>query len=323
VTYLEKNIDLIFKKYTDEELLKDIDSFINGKGKLNKFLNHFFKENIFESIGPRGNLSPMLAMQDDELMDKILSYINSKPKFYIGSEISNVESFFRNGGKWACKVANFDPTNARNIYLKYFNDTDGQINCLDTSAGFGSRMCSVILSGNNYCGIDPNKKLFENLKKCRLFLNNNNYLKDKRLGLYCRGSEEHIIELDNKFDVSFTSPPYFNLENYSTDECQSTANYGDYNKWLENFVVPTIDNTYRYLKIGGYAQINIKNLTYGKKYKLFDDWFSIFESHSGFEFVETYEINHQAQKQYFKNTTYTKEEYAGFKEPVMVFRKNG
>lgn len=320
MNFLEENMSKIFKKYTDEELLKDISNFKTGKGKLNKTLNHFFKENIFESIGPRGNLSPMEAMQNDEIMKKIFEYIESKPNFYTGDKISNVETFFRNGGKWACKVANFDPTNARNIYFKYFDIKDKKINCLDTSAGFGSRMLSVSLSGHSYCGIDPNKKLFEKLKKCKQFLNENKLIEGK-IGLYCRGSEEFIPALESQFDVSFTSPPYFNLEKYSEDFCESTKNYKEYDKWLINFAKPTIENTYRYLKIGGYAQINIKNMTYNKKYKLFDDFYSLFENIPGFSFVETYEINHQAKKQYFKDSTYSKEEYTGFKEPVMVFKK--
>lgn len=42
MSYLTEHKNEIFKKYSTEELLKDIDSFQNGKGKLNKVLNHFF-----------------------------------------------------------------------------------------------------------------------------------------------------------------------------------------------------------------------------------------------------------------------------------------
>ena len=71
MSYLDLHRTEIFKKYSNDELVKDFVSFRDGKGKLNKVLNHFFEELIFECKGPRGNLSPMEALQDDELMDKI------------------------------------------------------------------------------------------------------------------------------------------------------------------------------------------------------------------------------------------------------------
>ena len=39
--YYEKHKNEIFKKYSNEELIKDIDNFKNGKGKLYKDLQHF------------------------------------------------------------------------------------------------------------------------------------------------------------------------------------------------------------------------------------------------------------------------------------------
>lgn len=293
-----------------------------GGGRLTKVLNQFFEECIFEAQAPRGNKSPMEALDNDEDMKFILEYIESKPKFYTGNEIANVKSFFRNAGRLAQKVANFDPKNARDIYTRYFDNIDKPINCLDTSMGFGSRMSSVILTGNNYCGFDPNPKLFDKLCEYREWLKGNNLLKNsQRCGLYKCGSEIHRAELDNTFDVAFTSPPYFNLEKYANDNSASTTHYDNYELWLNEFAKPTIDNTYKYLKVGGYAMINIKNLTRGKKEPLFDDWFRIFSEHDGFELVEVFEIKHQSKKNYTMNCNYSVDKYKGFKEPVMVFRK--
>lgn len=36
----------------------------------------------------------MEALKNDEDMRYILDYVNSKPNFYTGSEVSNVKSFF-------------------------------------------------------------------------------------------------------------------------------------------------------------------------------------------------------------------------------------
>lgn len=323
MSYLTEHRDEIFKKYNTETLIKDIDSYKNGTGRLSKVLNHFFEEEIFKCKAPRGNKSPMEALDNDEDIEYMLSYISTKTNFYTGNEISNIKSFFRNAGKLAQKVANFCPKNARDIYFRYhdINSAD-KINVLDTSMGFGSRMSAVLLSGHNYCGFDPNKSLYNQLKTYLQFLRDNNVISDsQRCGLYCKGSEEFVPQLVDKFDVSFTSPPYFNLEVYSTDEGQSIEKFNEYNTWLEYFVKPTVENTYKYLKVGGYAMINIKNLTRGKKEPLFDDWLRIFNEHSGFEFVEIFEMEHQAKKHYTMNTNYEKEKYTGFKEPIMVFRK--
>lgn len=322
MNYLEEHRNEIFKKYSTEELLKDISNYRDGGGRLYKVLNHFFEECIFECKAPRGNKSPMEALQNEDDMNFILEYVKSKPKFYTGNEISNVKSFFRNGGRIAQKVANFCPKNARDIYFRY-NDINGEtLNILDTSMGFGARMSAVLLSGHNYCGFDPNKKLFKKLIEYKDFLLNNNVIdKKQRCGLYCQGSEIFRPELENMFDVSFTSPPYFNLEKYDSDNSESTKNYNNYEMWLNNFAKPTIENTYKYLKIGGYAMINIKNLTRGHKEPLFDDWLKLFNKQDGFEFVEIFEMKHQSKKNYWMNTNYSKETYQGFKEPVMVFRK--
>ena len=322
MSYLELHESDIFKKYNDEQLLKDIASYRNGNGRLNKVLNHWFEECIY-SCQTKYEKSPIKALQNDTDMEWILNYIKSKPKFYNSdNEITNVKSFFRNGTRIARKVANFCPKNARDIYFRYHDINGERLNCLDTSAGFGSRMSAVLLSRHNYCGFDPNHELQIKLKDYLKWLRVHDVLEPtQRCGLYEQGSEIHKPELDNLFDVSFTSPPYFNLETYYNDNSESTKNYNNYELWLEKFVKPTIDNTYKYLKIGGYAMINIKNLTRKGKEPLFDDWLKLFDKHGGFEFVEIFEMKHQGAKNFWMNTNYNKEDYKGFQEPIMSFRK--
>ena len=41
--YLEDNYNKIFKKYNNDDLIKDWNNFKNGNGNLYKFLNHFLK----------------------------------------------------------------------------------------------------------------------------------------------------------------------------------------------------------------------------------------------------------------------------------------
>jgi len=317
MTFLEAHKDEIFKKYNKEELIQDINSYKTGNGKLQKVLNHFFEECIFNSCGKKTVISPMDVLKSEQLTEKAFNYIKTKPKFFTGTDIQNIKSFFRNSASWVRKVANFPPKEARNIYFRY-NDINGNIiNILDTSMGFGSRMSAVLLSGHNYCGFDPNRDLFEKLKQYLKFLRDNELIKkEQKCGLYCCGSELYKPELNNKFDVSFTSPPYFNLEKYSDDTCESTKNYDNYELWVNNFVIPTVKNTYKYLKIGGHAMINIKNIS--SKECCFDSFYKAFLNISGFEFVEIFDLQIESKKQYGMangkgNITP--------KEPIMVFKK--
>lgn len=326
MNYLEEHYNEIFKKYTDEELNKDIVNYINGGGRLSKVLNHFFKECIYKCTNQRGKKTPYDALQCQEDIDYIINYTNSKSNFYTGSEVANIESFFRNGGRLACKVANFPPKEARDIYFRYFPnalvDKNNKLNILDTSCGFGSRMSSVLLSGHNYFGFDPNIELQDKLFECAKYYYDNGYIDDSQICfLYPIGSENFVSELENTIDVSFTSPPYFNLETYSNDNSESTKNYNNYSLWLEKFAKPTIYNTYRYLKVGGYAMINIKNSTRGNKEKLFDDWYNIFCSIDGFEPYEIFEMSQTSVKVVGKYANYDPKNYQNAKEPIMCFRK--
>lgn len=260
----------------------------------------------------------MQCLDSDEKMEIILKYIESKPKFFIQNEVQNVKTCLRNSMSWVRKVANFPCRTARDIYFRY-NDINGDaINILDTSCGFGSRMSAVLLSGHNYYGFDPNVSLYNKLLEYKKFMIENDVIGRQQIcDIRCCGSEVFIKDFVNKMDVSFTSPPYFNLEKYSNDNSQSTNNYDNYSNWVINFVIPTVNNTYKYLKVGGYAMINIKNIN--KKETCFDDFFNAFSSNEGFEYIETFDME-IPKKQY--GMQYNNEKgVIKNKEPVMVFRK--
>lgn len=289
-------------------------------------LNYFFKECIYNCTNTRGKKTPIQALECDEDIEWILNYVNSKPNFYKGTDTQNIESFFRNGGRLACKVANFPAKEARDIYFRYYpnaiGDSDTQLVCLDTSSGFGSRMSSVLLSGHTYIGFDPNKQLHKKLFECAKWYKDNGFINDNQhCRLICKGSETFIEDLVDSVDIAFTSPPYFNLETYSDDNSASTQNYDNYNNWLLNFVRPTIENTYKYLKVGGYAMINIKNLTRDGKQKLFDDWYEIFCSIDGFKPYEVFEMKQSSTKVVGQYANYDPKNYQNAKEPVMCFKK--
>ena len=69
---------------------------------------------------------------------------------------------------------------------------------------------------------------------------------------------------DGKLDLSFTSPPYFNREQYSQDDNQSFRKFGEYNDWKENFLRPTLTTIYNYTKDDRYILWNIASIKIDK-----------------------------------------------------------
>lgn len=319
MSFLEDNYTKIFKKYTTEELKKDISNFVNKKGHCYKFLNHFFEEEIFKSKANKYSKSPYEALNNDEDIAWIKNYVSTKPNFYTSKdEIVNIKSFFKNGTRIARKVANFDIRVAKDIYNRYGNGK--KLNILDMCAGFGSRGAAAVLSGHKYTGIDANLGVITQSQKMKEFLIKNNYINEEDLKYIYDGAENPHLELINNFDLMFTSPPYFNLESYSNDNFASSSNYNNYDKWLKDFMIPMLNNTKNYLKIDGLILINCKNLTNLGKQKIFDDVFKILKEDTDLEFVEIFDFK-TPQKNFWMNTSYTKNQYKGWKEPVMVFKK--
>ena len=226
---MEKQLkEQFFKKYSKEELLKDIENLQKGSGRLNKLFNHFFEEEMYKCKGGRGAYTPMQVLDNKELVDKIIEYTKSKPKFYVGNDIANIKSFFRNAGRIAQKVANFPIREAIDIYVKYSKEGD---NVYDFSCGFGSRMNATLLSRRNYFGTDPNETLCIKLNECGKFLEDNGILNslliNNKYKIYCQGSEDFIPELENTIDIAFSSPPYFDLEIYGDSEKQSVVKFSE------------------------------------------------------------------------------------------------
>ena len=316
--WFEKNKNKFFKKYTEEELCKDIEDYLYGNGKLLKFLAHFFDECLYKCSGYNGRplnknypqKTPYEALQSDDFINFAFSYMKEHSDFFTEKDdISLLKSFFRN--KRPRKVANFPVREAKRIIFNCFSDYDlfsNPLNIHDASAGFGSRMSATLLNGCNYYATEVNVELYSCLKEAFLFMKKHGYcrgISEVRL----LGSECRIDEWKELMDCSFTSPPYFNLEHYSSDDYASTRNYSDYSKWKEEYVIPTCENINFYLKSGGYVIINTKNLS--DKYSVYDDFYKCFVD-LNMKFMNADNISISAKKW---NKTDT------FNEPIMIFQK--
>lgn len=118
------------------------------------------------------------------------------------------------------------------------------IKYLDPSSGWGDRLIGAIALGIDYTGYDPStlqKPVYEKII---------NYFNAKNARVYTQPFEKAII--NDKYDVVFTSPPFYDYEIYTTDKEQSIMNYKDYDSWWNNFFIVMINKSIDSLNRNGY-----------------------------------------------------------------------
>lgn len=208
-------------------------------------------------------------------------------------------------------ATNFKAMNAKALFERY--TPQGGI-IYDFAAGFGGRMLGALTSKNNYkyIGVEPASNTFE----C---LNLLGHLIEEALDrkgifkIYQQGSEDFRLKQEGYIDFAFSSPPYFNLEQYSDEETQCYNKFPSLDEWFEGYVKATIKNIHFMLKEGAYYAVNIADFNYGgKPVKYVDRWIELSEE-LGFTFVEQVPM---------KLTTRVGSGHDGVKkEGIFVFKK--
>jgi hypothetical protein len=190
-------------------------------------------------------------------------------------------------------AVNFPALTAKWIYEHFTShiEQDEPLHIYDSSSGWGGRILGAMASRKktHYIGTDPNPDNFikelgiSRYEYAAKFYNDNcvddfsetftKFFDVEKQGntyeLFQDGSE--LIQHNPKFqkykgklDLSFTSPPYFNREQYSQDENQSFRAYGEYDDWRDNFLRPTLTTIYEYTKNDRYILWNIADIKIGK-----------------------------------------------------------
>ena len=129
---------------------------------------------------------------------------------------------------------------------------------LDMSSGWGDRLLAAIVHDERYnieyyYGVDPNKCLFDGYKSIIKLSRN-----PQKFVLINDVFEN--VKIDAKFDLMFSSPPYFDFEKYTTEDSQSYIQYKSVDDWLNKFMYVSIQKIYSLLEINGYMCINISDI---------------------------------------------------------------
>ena len=195
-------------------------------------------------------------------------------------------------------VSNFRPTAAACMYQNFMQP--GEI-VWDMSMGYGGRILGAIISNVNYVGTDPASLTFAGLKQIKEDHGNS----DNHYFLNRCGSETFEPK-ENSLDFAFTSPPYFNWEQYSDDAEQSFKNFSTNEDWNNGFLRKTIQNVYKGLKPGKSMGLNVANI---KSHKTFEDDTVRIAKEEGFKHTDTYKLQLSSQESGAKY------------EPVFIFTK--
>ena len=190
-------------------------------------------------------------------------------------------------------AVNFPALTAKWIYENYTDHIkqDEPLHIYDSSSGWGGRIIGAMSSRKktHYVGTDPNPDNFldnEGISRYEYvadFYNKNciDNHSDKLTSFFDVETQSNTYELfqdgselisnnpkfqkyKGKVDISFTSPPYFNREQYSQDEKQSFKAYSEYEDWRDNFLKPTLKTIYEYLNKDRYILWNIADIKIGE-----------------------------------------------------------
>ncbi len=214
----------------------------------NKSSNFFQQENRWH-CGSINSPSPYRTWNDEKFRKTLLNGL-----WTLGYKSIDNEKLRSLIGLRKYIASQFKPSVAKWIYNEYA--PNGRV--LDFSAGWGDRLAGFYAStARKYIGIDPNEYTFKK------------YYEQKTNYDFWNGAEKDIeffnlpaedVKFEEKFDLIFTSPPYFDIERYSKDKTQSWMKYKKKDDWMQNFLCKTIGNFWENLEIGGHLILNISDV---------------------------------------------------------------
>lgn len=215
------------------------------------------------------------------------------------------------------KAGNFSPVIAKYIYDLYTKDGE---TVFDFSAGFGGRMLGAMTSRRriHYVGIEPYVPTYAGLCNLYDFFQTNSYVAHNSCEIYNSNIEEFIVpeELIGNVSLCFSSPPFYDLELYTTEDnpgakTQASYMYKTKEDFMKGFFGAVVEKSHKMLKNNGLLVINIKD---SDRKKTVSSFLSFMKT------TKFKESNHILM--HTNNMTYgTSLGRQSRREPIFVFRK--
>jgi len=257
-------IELMTTKPNLDKVKYEIRQLHNGNNKTSLVEKYFFLDLMYKVETKVSKKSIEKTLQNKDLMSYMVAKILVKRKlFYDRLMINNfLKCFSMSTFEFGGKPPNYPIKSVKEVLIKYnIND-----NYYDYSCGWGNRLLGSLVEKVNYHGTDPNYLLTERLKELADTYEEVNTLKSS-VDIRTQGSEIFIPEWENKMGMAFSSPPYYDVEDYKIGDQSVKANTS-YDEWLNTYWSGTVKNIKKYLVENGFFLLNMKNM---KKYNLLDD----------------------------------------------------
>jgi hypothetical protein len=259
LTPQEQNQSPVFEKYDDYKYSYEKYGLglIEGSAQFNDASNYFHQDirldcGTWQLKSPRQTWEQGSAKDIWRTLGGLWRGINSSadlsPNSYI--EVIRLGTYIATQFKPVVAKAIYDMTEAKTV--------------LDTSCGWGDRLCGFYTSSaKTYVGCDPNPNTFVRYKnqviEYEKLLGNDkpDIIRDsdkvfishgiKNVMIFRIGAENIPYDKIPDIDCAFTSPPYFSTEKYNAggehEEDQSWSKFNEYNKWRDDFYLPVAKNT--------------------------------------------------------------------------------
>lgn len=135
---------------------------------------------------------------------------------------------------------------------------------LDPSAGWGDRLLGALAAGaKRYQGYDPNPRLAAKYREIVDAFGSGDH--DRYQVATAPFEDGPPTEACREFDIAFTSPPYYALEEYVTPEmpgrkAQSIVRWPAFDDWVQQMYLPYIRRMYSAVRPGGWVVLYVENV---------------------------------------------------------------
>ncbi len=262
-----------FKRLIDknpDDIINDDGEFKNSSSLGNNIYRHFLGKEYFSAKGTKKTRSLYEVFNNDELLMKVLKnrmgYCFStedgeeRPYCFTISDHMILQGI--RSSAYGYNVSLFKPVIGKFFY-KYY----AKKRIFDYSSGWGSRALAAMSLGIKYYGVDP--LTAEGINKMMKFFEGKGFV------INGCSEDEEVYKNIPMVDCVMSSPPFFNLENYSDSSNQSINKYKEYENWIEKYWGKTVENCLKILEEGGYFIFVAKNKV--GKYNLAEDMVRICE----------------------------------------------
>lgn len=262
-----EKIEIIKQGYFNEDkelALKQLEScLLRGTTLINHIYAYYFERVAADTLLYTEKWTINQVLQNDQLIQLFINRTYKNEKIFKGGDENLVADFktaIRLGGKGIVKKpSNFPLKECLTILSKLSEDSGNGKTYIDPCCGWGVRLLAAAMLDLNYIGFDVNanlvpklNELAEDIKKIKPSFN---------YYIFPQGSQYFVEDLVGIADFTFTSPPYFNLEDYGNNDFEKENSYRgvDYSYWLDHFVDPLVGCLVRYVKPKGIISFNIKD----------------------------------------------------------------